>query len=152
VLEDALELERAGCFSIVLEAVPTPVSARVTDALEIPTIGIGAGPACDGQVLVYHDLLGLYEGRAPRFVKRYADVAIEIKRALEQFASDVRTRAFPEEQHTYSIPDEELRLFEERLGDQHKERHDGDQYEAREEAGADGATPAPAMHDTHAEH
>src|SRR5918997_3196279 len=71
LFEDALALEAAGCFSLVLEAVPAPVAARITEALEIPTIGIGAGGGCDGQVLVYHDLLGLYEARAPRFVKRY---------------------------------------------------------------------------------
>ena len=75
--EDALALEAAGCFAIVLEAVPAPVAARVTEALQVPTIGIGAGADCDGQVLVWHDLLGLYEGKAPRFVKRYADLAGE---------------------------------------------------------------------------
>jgi 3-methyl-2-oxobutanoate hydroxymethyltransferase len=110
--EDALALEQAGCFSIVLEAVPAAVGARVTEALRVPTIGIGAGAACDGQVLVYHDLLGLYEGRAPRFVKRYADVAAEIRGALEAYAADVREGRFPEEQHTYAIPDEELSEFE----------------------------------------
>jgi 3-methyl-2-oxobutanoate hydroxymethyltransferase len=78
----------------------------------VPTIGIGAGPDCDGQVLVYHDLLGLYEGRAPRFVKRYADLAAEIHGALESYAGDVRSGRFPEEQHTYSIPEEELAEFE----------------------------------------
>ncbi|HEY8732280.1 MAG TPA: 3-methyl-2-oxobutanoate hydroxymethyltransferase, partial [Candidatus Limnocylindria bacterium] len=70
---DALALQAAGCFAIVLEAMPSPVAARITEALDIPTIGIGAGPDCDGQVLVWHDLLGLYEGHAPRFVKQYAD-------------------------------------------------------------------------------
>jgi 3-methyl-2-oxobutanoate hydroxymethyltransferase len=149
VLEDALELEQAGCFSIVLEAVPTPVAAQITEALEIPTIGIGAGPRCDGQVLVYHDLLGLYEGRAPRFVKRYADVATEIRGALEAFAADVRSGAFPEEQHTYAMPDEELRLF---LRDYGKEGGDGREHEAREDAGAGSPRPAPALHDPNAEH
>ena len=110
--EDALALEAAGCFSIVLEAVPAPVAARVTEALHVPTIGIGAGAACDGQVLVWHDMLGLYEGRAPRFVKRYAQLAPEITDALARYAEEVRSGAFPEEQHTYSIPDEELALFE----------------------------------------
>jgi 3-methyl-2-oxobutanoate hydroxymethyltransferase len=110
--EDALALEAAGCFSLVLEAVPAPVAARITEALRIPTIGIGAGAACDGQVLVWHDLLGLYEGQAPRFVKRYADVATEITRALEAFAADVRAGAFPEDQHTYSMPEDELTAFE----------------------------------------
>jgi 3-methyl-2-oxobutanoate hydroxymethyltransferase len=110
--EDALALEAAGCFSIVLEAVPAPVAARVTEALSVPAIGIGAGPDCDGQVLVWHDLLGLYEGKAPRFVKRYADLAAEAKRALEAYAEDVREHRFPEAQHTYAIPEEELEPFE----------------------------------------
>jgi 3-methyl-2-oxobutanoate hydroxymethyltransferase len=113
--EDALALEAAGCFAIVLEAVPAPVASRVTEALSVPTIGIGAGGDCDGQVLVWHDLLGLYEGKAPRFVKRYADLAAEARRALEAYAEDVRERRFPEEQHTYTIPDEELEEFEARL-------------------------------------
>jgi 3-methyl-2-oxobutanoate hydroxymethyltransferase len=114
--EDALALEAAGCFAIVLEAVPAPVAARVTEALGVPTIGIGAGAACDGQVLVWHDLLGLYEGKAPRFVKRYADLASEAKRALEAYVEDVREGRFPEERHTYAIPDEELAAFEAWLG------------------------------------
>ena len=110
--EDALALEAAGCFAIVLEAVPAAVAAAVTEALHVPTIGIGAGVACDGQVLVWHDLLGLYEGKAPRFVKRYADLGAEAKRALEAYVEDVREGRFPEEQHTYAIPDEELEAFE----------------------------------------
>jgi 3-methyl-2-oxobutanoate hydroxymethyltransferase len=116
--EDALALEAAGCFAIVLEAVPAPVAARVTEGLQVPTIGIGAGADCDGQVLVWHDLLGLYEGKAPRFVKRYADLAAEAKRALEAYVDDVRERRFPEERHTYAIPDEELEEFEARLAAQ----------------------------------
>ncbi|HEX5469201.1 MAG TPA: 3-methyl-2-oxobutanoate hydroxymethyltransferase [Gaiellaceae bacterium] len=112
LLEDALALEAAGCFAIVLEAVPAQVATRITEALEIPTIGIGSGRACDGQVLVFHDLLGLYEGKAPRFVKRYADLATETRAALERYAADVRSRAFPSDEHTYSIPDEELARFE----------------------------------------
>ena len=115
--EDALALEAAGCFAVVLEAVPAAVAARITEDLRVPTIGIGAGAGCDGQVLVYHDLLGLYEGRAPRFVKRYADLATEIRGALERYASDVRSGRFPEEQHTYSIPDEELAEFESALAE-----------------------------------
>jgi 3-methyl-2-oxobutanoate hydroxymethyltransferase len=110
--EDALALEAAGCFAIVLEAVPAPVAAVVTEALQVPTIGIGAGAACDGQVLVWHDLLGLYEGKAPRFVKRYADLAGEAKLAVEAYVGDVREGRFPEEQHTYTIPDEELGAFD----------------------------------------
>ena len=117
LFDDALALERAGCFALVLEAVPASVAARITEALAIPTIGIGAGAGCDGQVLVYHDLLGLYEGTAPRFVKRYAELADEIRGALERYAADVRGGGFPEEQHTYSMPDEELALFEEMLAE-----------------------------------
>jgi 3-methyl-2-oxobutanoate hydroxymethyltransferase len=112
LLADARALEAAGCFSVVLEAVPARVAARVSAELTIPTIGIGAGADCDGQVLVWHDLLGLYDGRAARFVKRYADVADVIKSALEAYASDVRERRFPEEQHTYSMPADELEIFE----------------------------------------
>jgi 3-methyl-2-oxobutanoate hydroxymethyltransferase len=110
--EDALALEAAGCFAVVLEAVPAAVAAAVTDALAVPTIGIGAGAACDGQVLVWHDLLGLYEGKAPRFVKRYADLAAAARKAVEAYAADVREGRFPEEQHTYAIPDEELAAFD----------------------------------------
>jgi 3-methyl-2-oxobutanoate hydroxymethyltransferase len=121
--EDALALEAAGCFAIVLEAVPAPVAARVTEALEVPTIGIGAGADCDGQVLVWHDLLGLYAGKAPRFVKRYADLAGEAKRALEAYVDDVREGRFPEEQHTYAIPDEELAAFEARLPSDRAQAH-----------------------------
>jgi 3-methyl-2-oxobutanoate hydroxymethyltransferase len=111
LVEDARELEAAGCFSLVLEAVPAAVAAEVTRALTLPTIGIGAGRECDGQVLVWHDLLGLYEGRSPRFVKRYADIGTEIRKALETYADEVRTGRFPEDQHTYSMPDEELEAF-----------------------------------------
>jgi 3-methyl-2-oxobutanoate hydroxymethyltransferase len=113
--EDALALQDAGCFAIVLEAVPTPVAAEITRALEIPTIGIGAGPACDGQVLVWHDLLGLYDGHAPRFVKQYAELALVIQAAVADYADEVRGGSFPAEQYTYGIADDELALFEEAL-------------------------------------
>ncbi len=112
LLEDALALEAAGCFAIVLEAVPPAVGRAVTQALAVPTIGIGAGPDCDGQVLVWHDMLGYYEGRAPRFVKRYAEVGTVIQEALERYAEDVRGGAFPEQQHTYAMPEEERAAFE----------------------------------------
>ncbi len=117
MLDDAHALEEAGCFSLVLEAVPAPVAARITEALEIPTIGIGAGVDTDGQVLVYHDMLGLYEGRSPRFVKAYANLAEQIRGALETYVAEVRSGAFPEEQHTYSMPDEELAEFESALAE-----------------------------------
>jgi 3-methyl-2-oxobutanoate hydroxymethyltransferase len=117
LLEDALALEAAGCFAIVLEAVPAPVATRITEALSVPTIGIGAGAGTDGQVLVWHDLLGLYEGHAPRFVKQYADLAEAIKTAVGTYVEEVRERRFPEQQHTYSMPEEELALFEEALAE-----------------------------------
>jgi len=111
LVEDALALEDAGCFSLVLEAVPAPVAARISEQLSIPTIGIGSGPDCDGQVLVLHDLLGLYDGGSPRFAKRYAEIGAEIQSALERFAQEVRSGAFPEEEHTYDMPEAELSAF-----------------------------------------
>ena len=112
MLDDALALQEAGCYSLVLEAVPTTVAERITKSLEIPTIGIGAGPGCDGQVLVYHDLLGLTEGHTARFVKRYADLATVIREALAAFVADVRSGAYPEERHTYGMPADEQAAFE----------------------------------------
>jgi 3-methyl-2-oxobutanoate hydroxymethyltransferase len=116
LLADSRALEASGCFSLVLEAVPSPVAARITRSLSIPTIGIGAGVDCDGQVLVWHDLLGLYQGRTARFVKRYAEIGETIRSALEAYATDVRERRFPEARHTYAMPDEELALFDEAAG------------------------------------
>ena len=113
LLQDARALEAGGCFAIVLEAVPAQVAARITESLSVPTIGIGSGRGCDGQVLVFHDLLGLYDGKAPRFVKPYADLAAETRSALERYAADVRSGAFPADEHTYSIPEDELAAFEE---------------------------------------
>ena len=112
LVDDALALQDAGCFAVVLEAVPAPVARAVAKALAIPTIGIGAGGDTDGQVLVWHDMLGYYEGHAPRFVKRYADLGDVITEALSRYAEEVRSGAFPEQQHTYSMPDEELAAFE----------------------------------------
>jgi 3-methyl-2-oxobutanoate hydroxymethyltransferase len=111
LLDEAIALEEAGCFALVLEAVPAPVAARISETLVIPTIGIGSGAECDGQVLVLHDLLGLYEGRSPRFAKRYADIGDAIRSALERFGADVRSGAFPAEEHTYAMPEEELEAF-----------------------------------------
>jgi 3-methyl-2-oxobutanoate hydroxymethyltransferase len=112
IFDEARALERAGCFAVVLEAIPAPVAARITDVLTIPTIGIGAGPACDGQVLVWHDLLGLTTGHVPRFVKQYADLKGTILGALQTYVADVRGAAFPGDSHTYAIPDDELQRFE----------------------------------------
>ena len=114
--EDALALEHAGCFALVLEAVPPPVAASITAALAIPTIGIGAGAACDGQVLVWHDLLGLTKEPRPRFVKQYADLSTVIGDALREYVRDVRAGTFPQTQHTYPMSAEELEAFEARLG------------------------------------
>ena len=112
IFDEARALERAGCFAVVLEAIPAPVAARITEALSIPTIGIGAGPACGGQVLVWHDLLGLTTGHVPRFVKQYASLNATILAALQSYIADVRSSAFPDESHTYSMPDEELARFD----------------------------------------
>jgi 3-methyl-2-oxobutanoate hydroxymethyltransferase len=109
----ALASEAAGCCALVLEAVPAEVASAIARALTIPVIGIGAGPDCDGQVLVWHDLLGVSPDPVPRFVKRYADLASEIRRALGAYANDVREGIYPEPRHTYPMPDEERARFEE---------------------------------------
>jgi 3-methyl-2-oxobutanoate hydroxymethyltransferase len=111
VVEDALALQDAGCFSIVFEAVPSELTAAVMPRIEIPVIGIGAGPATDGQVLVFHDLLGIYDGHAARFVKRYANVREAMVTGVEAYAADVRERRYPEPEHGYTMaPDEAARL------------------------------------------
>ena len=112
LLADALALEQAGCVAMVLECIPGEVSERITQALTVPTIGIGAGDGVDGQVLVFHDLLGLHEGRSPRFVKRYAELADTARDALERYAAEVRSGAFPGPEHAYAMPAEELTLFQ----------------------------------------
>lgn len=96
LFDEALALEEAGCFAIVLECVPAEIAAWITDAMKVPTIGIGAGPACDGQVLVFHDLLGLYDGHMPRFVRRYADLGTVMQDAIGRFLEDVREGRFPD--------------------------------------------------------
>jgi 3-methyl-2-oxobutanoate hydroxymethyltransferase len=110
--DDAAAIERAGAIALVLEAMPAPVAARITTALAIPTIGIGAGSECDGQVLVWHDLLGVSAGRVPRFVRRYASIAGTIHEALAAYANDVRSGQFPAQEHTYPMPDEEREAFD----------------------------------------
>ena len=112
VARDALALQEAGCFSLVFEAIPAAVAARVIDHLEIPVIGIGAGPDTDGQVLVFHDLLGIYDGHAPRFAKRYAELRDQMVAGVAAYAAEVRSGAFPAPEHTYSIDEDELRTFE----------------------------------------
>ena len=105
LLEDAVALAEAGCFSIVLECVPDAVATMVTEAVPVPTIGIGAGGHCDGQVLVFHDLLGLNGGRAPKFVRRYADLRGDATAAVTEFAADVRSGKYPSEAETYHFAD-----------------------------------------------
>ncbi len=112
LVDEARALEAAGCFAVVLEAVPAQVARAITKALNVPTIGIGAGPDTDGQVLVWHDMLGYYEGNAPRFVKRYADLGAGVTEALGRYAEEVRDGTFPEAQHTYAMPEEEAQAFD----------------------------------------
>lgn len=108
LIEAALALEDAGAFSIVLESIPAPVAAMVTERLAIPTIGIGAGPTCDGQVLVLHDVLGLYGDFKPKFAKRYADLGAAVVEALRTFDAEVRSGAFPDDDHSFTMKESEL--------------------------------------------
>ena len=111
IAEEALALQAAGCFAIVFEALPAAVSEALMTKLEVPVIGIGAGPATDGQVLVFHDLLGIFGGHAPRFVKRYAELRQEMVGAVAAYAADVREHRFPAAEHSYAIDAEELERF-----------------------------------------
>ncbi|HWF55527.1 MAG TPA: 3-methyl-2-oxobutanoate hydroxymethyltransferase [Solirubrobacteraceae bacterium] len=111
IATEALALQEAGCFSIVFEAMPAAVSAELMPHMEIPVIGIGAGPATDGQVLVFHDLLGIREGRGARFVQRYADLQDEMNAGVAAYAADVRARRYPRPEHGYSIDESELAAF-----------------------------------------
>jgi 3-methyl-2-oxobutanoate hydroxymethyltransferase len=111
IAEEALALEAAGCFAIVFEAVPAAVTETLMPKLSVPTIGIGAGAATDGQVLVWHDLLGIYGGHTPKFVKRYAELREQMIAAVGDYTREVREREFPGPQHTYSIDAEELEAF-----------------------------------------
>jgi 3-methyl-2-oxobutanoate hydroxymethyltransferase len=111
VAHDAVALQQAGCFSVVLEAIPAAVTAVLMSQMEIPVIGIGAGDATDGQVLVFHDLLGIYDGHVARFVKRYGDVRAHMVAGVAEYADDVRNRRFPAPEHFYSIDEPELARF-----------------------------------------
>jgi 3-methyl-2-oxobutanoate hydroxymethyltransferase len=113
VMHDALALQEAGCFTIVFEAIPSPLTEAIMPRMHVPVIGIGAGPAADGQVLVFHDLLGIYDGHAARFVKRYASVREEMIRGVSEYAREVRERRYPAPEHGYTMaPDEIQRLHE----------------------------------------
>jgi 3-methyl-2-oxobutanoate hydroxymethyltransferase len=105
LLEDALALEEAGCFAVVLECVPDTLGALLTQKLGIPTIGIGAGPECDGQILVYHDLIGLFGDFQPKFVKRYVEAGNIIQKAFSDFVEDVKAKKFPGPEHSFHVPD-----------------------------------------------
>ena len=114
LIDEAVALETAGCFSLVLECVPAELAAYITERVNIPTIGIGAGPACDGQVLVLHDLLGLYDGHTPKFVRKYAHLANDMRSAIAEFLADVREGRFPDvvtESFHVSADDELKRLY-----------------------------------------
>ena len=115
LIKDAQILQEAGCFSLVLESIPGRLAELVSQRLEIPTIGIGAGAGCDGQVLVTQDLLGIFERFTPKFVKQYANLAVEMRRAFSEFKTEVRANAFPGVEHTVEMNDEEWHCLEERL-------------------------------------
>ena len=120
LIAEAVALERAGCFAIVLECLPAELAAVITEQLSIPTIGIGAGPSCDGQVLVFHDVLGIYDGHTPKFVRKYANIAEQMQTALESYFSDVREQRFPdlEKESFHMASEEELkRLYASREED-----------------------------------
>lgn len=125
LLDDALALEDAGVFSIVLESVPEAVAQAITERLTVPTIGIGAGQGTSGQVLVYHDLLGLHAGLSPRFVRRFAELGAASAAALQDYVSAVHGHQFPAEEHTYPMPEEELAAFREQLAARERRRPDG---------------------------
>lgn len=107
LIDEALALEHAGCFALVLECVPAELAAFITQRVTIPTIGIGAGPKCDGQVLVYHDVLGLYDGHTPKFVRKYAHAAADLQNALTHFLGDVRDGSFPTDAESFHGTSEE---------------------------------------------
>ena len=111
LIEDAKALQHAGCFSIVLEGIPVKVAQAVTEAIDIPTIGIGAGPHCDGQVLVYHDLLGIEDRFVPKFVRRYTDLKQQTVDALSAYVADVRSGAFPNDEESYHLSDDQAEAF-----------------------------------------
>lgn len=106
LIEDAKKVEQAGAFMLVLECVPAKLAEIITNEISIPTIGIGAGKGCDGQVLVYQDMLGMFSDFVPKFVKRYADIGETMKKAFEEYIKDVKNGDFPEEKHCYKIDDE----------------------------------------------
>jgi len=116
LLEDALALEEAGCFAVLVEAIPARVAQIVRDRLKVPVYGIGAGPHVDGQVLIFHDMFGLFQAFTPRFAKQYADLGKQIVEGLSQYAHEVREGSFPGREHSFTIPTEELEKLRGSLG------------------------------------
>lgn len=112
---DAIALEGAGCFAIVLEAMARAIATRITAEVSVPTIGIGAGAGCSGQVIVFHELTGIHCGPSPRFVRRYGEAGAEISRAITSFANDVRAGSYPDKEHAYLMPTSEITRFEHAL-------------------------------------
>ena len=117
IAREALALQEAGCFAMVFEAIPSAVAAEIMPRMEIPIIGIGAGATTDGQVLVFHDLLGIRDGLGPRFVKRYANLQQEMNDGVTAYAEDVRARRYPGPEHGYSIEEPELEAFREAMAE-----------------------------------
>jgi len=136
IAREALALEHAGCFAIVFEAIPAAVTDELMALVEVPVIGIGAGGATDGQVLVFHDLLGIRDGLGPRFVKRYANIQLQMNEGVAAYAEDVRSRRYPAPEHTYSIDPAELALLRELLAA-------GQPLHEREQRGNEGEQPRP---------
>jgi len=120
IILDAQSVEESGAFSLLLEAIPPEVGKAITEAIQIPTLGIGAGVHCDGQVLIISDMLGAFEAFTPKFVKRYANVGEIMVKAFGEYISDVKNRKFPEEKHTYRMPPEEAKRFEEMVQKNHR--------------------------------
>lgn len=114
IYERAVAFERAGAFAVLMECVPEKIAAYITKRLTVPTIGIGAGAGCDGQVLVFHDIVGLFERFQPKFVRPYAQAGRILARSIGRFARDVRDKKFPAKKHAFSMPENEWRLFRER--------------------------------------
>jgi 3-methyl-2-oxobutanoate hydroxymethyltransferase len=137
LIRDGMAVAAAGCFALVVEAVPRKIAAEVTRRVPVATVGIGAGVACDGQVLIYHEVIGMHTGRAPRYVKQYADVGAQIGDALARYCTEVRTGQFPDREHSYLMARAELTSFRERL-----QSLDGDSP-AAQAAGLDAGAPPP---------
>ena len=130
IMTQAKSLAERGCFSLVLECIPAEIAKLVTDSLVIPTIGIGAGVHCDGQVLVTHDLLGLFERFRPKFAKQYVDLGQAIRKGVKRFRSDVNTKKFPTKEHSFSITVEELAKLKELSLESNKSQVTGPKLQA----------------------